>query len=768
VAPPAVAQDDRVPLQLTVTVVPPSGLPGPPPTGVVTIALDGRPLLTLALPRVIVPLTAITPQLSVALKALRRRLTVSYSGDSNYEASTGVTITLPTSTLLTIVARPRDSAAPAIEILSPADGARYARGAAVAATYSCRDPDGRSAVTACEGPVASGRALDTASAGTFAFTVRTRDAVGNAASRTVTYEVGGDGSDPASSAPGAESGGAGGGGSDVGGGGGSPAPPAAVPPPPGAPGAPVPPGSAALGPSSASVVTTPAPPAQAPDPGASTGGQAPGAGMGGRAPGAPRAGPGDPAGADRGQAELAPYDPRSEPAKTLAILAAAFTLLQLSTSTGGLALARGAGGVVRTAGGGHAGGDARRGHQHVSEPERRFAYGAVEVTFLGAGLGTVAIGDRSRTWSWPGTRALDALGASLPVRLARRSPLLARVAADGTYLRAILGSASLLGPLAGLALGIAALQDTGGEALPPVAALTIAIAVLGALDAAAGLVAVLTFTIGVLALGGVDSGADARLLFILAALWFVVPVLAGSVRPLRRPPTRSLEESWDRAADFVIASLIGAWAVQKIILALPGLAGVQLPIAAYADTAAVCVLAALVLRLGAETLAAHLYPRRLDLTEAAGVPQPGVLQRLGASALRTAFFVFFASIIARATWQLWVAAALFVAPQVLAVYAERFPNSPRLFRALPKGLVQIVCLLFVVTAVAALLRRTMDESSETFLADSFVLLSLPGFLLALLSIFGREGDEPPIGWGKRIAGIAILAAGILLALGLLL
>jgi hypothetical protein len=58
----------------------------------------------------------------------------------------------------------------------------------------------------------------------------------------------------------------------------------------------------------------------------------------------------------------------------------------------------------------------------------------------------------------------------------------------------------------------------------------------------------------------------------------------------------------------------------------------------------------------------------------------------------------------------------------------------------------------------------MDRHSETFLADSFVILALPGFLLALMPVFGRDGDRPPIGWGKRIAGIAILAAGIALVL----
>ena len=77
-------------------------------------------------------------------------------------------------------------------------------------------------------------------------------------------------------------------------------------------------------------------------------------------------------------------------------------------------------------------------------------------------------------------------------------------------------------------------------------------------------------------------------------------------------------------------------------------------------------------------------------------------------------------------------------------------------------------MLFVASAVGALLLATMDEHAETFLADSFVILALPGFLLSLLGLFGRAGDEAPIGWGKRIAGLAVLITGILLVLGLLL
>jgi hypothetical protein len=785
-ASPAAAQGRGLPLQLNVIVVAPSNALGPRPGGSIAVSIDRRRLLSIRLQGGLAVLTSITPQLAVTLKALGHRVTISYSGDSNYEASTGISVTLPTRSLLTIVARPRDSAAPAIEILSPGDGVRYARGEAVVASYSCADPDDRSQVTQCDAPVALGGALDTSSAGTYTFTVKTEDALGNAASKTATFEVGdvpgpdnpyagdgggsggsggggsGGGGSSGSGGGGSNGGGGGGGGSGSGGGGSSSGSPGAVTPAAPPPGAPVAATLAVASPPGATPGTSGSPTARiAPQPGTGSSPRGPGS----AAKAAPTIGSSKPLTARPASQELAPYDARSEPAKVIAILVAAFTLLQLGASRGGLALARGGGGVVRSTATRGSGAHHRR---QASGPSYDADYGGVDIEFLGAGLGAVALGDRSRTWSWPGTSALDALSATLPVRLARRSPLLARVAADGTYLRAILGSASLLALLAGLALGVVALRDTGGEALAPVASVTIAIAVLGVFDAAAGLVAVLIFTTGVLVLGGVDSYAHLRLMLGLSALWFVVPVLAGAARPLRRPPTRSLEQSWDRAADFVIASLIGAWAVQKIVLALPGLAGVRLPIAEHANAAAYCVLAALVARLAFETIASHLYPRRLDLAEAAGIPEPGALLRLGATALRMVIFVFFAYIVVGTSWQLWVGAALFVAPQVLAIYEPRFPNSPALFRALPKGLPRLVLMLFVGTAVGALLLRTMNQKSDTFVADSFVLLSLPGFLLSLVSFFGREGNEPPIGWGKRIAGIALLVGGILLVLGLLL
>jgi len=452
--------------------------------------------------------------------------------------------------------------------------------------------------------------------------------------------------------------------------------------------------------------------------------------------------------------ELLPYDLRAHPETAVTLLAAAFTLMLLGGA--GRSLAAGGGGSFSRANSADGGG---------APPESEFIWEGVEVEHIGGAAALVASGDLSRTWGWPGTPATDRLSSALPARLAARSPLIARVVADGTYLRATLGSASLLMLVGGAVLGIAAIRDTGGEALPPVATLTIAIAVLGVVDAAAGLLAVVIFFGGVVMLGGLDSNADVRTLLGLSAMWFVVPVLAGAARPLRRPPARGLTESWDRAADFVIASLIGAWAVKNIIEALPGLAGLQLPIAEYADPAAYAVLCALVLRMAAETVASHLYPTRLTAAEAGELPDPSALQRLGACLVRATIFVYFAIVVVGLSWQLWVGTALFAIPQILSIFEHRLPRSRALSRALPKGLVELVVMLLVVTVLGALLLDAHGDSPD-FLANSFVILSIPGFVLSLAGLVGRDGDEPELDWPRRLAGVAVLACGVLLSLGM--
>jgi hypothetical protein len=82
-----------------------------------------------------------------------------------------------------------DTTKPTITITTPANGGTYSLNQVVNASYSCQDEAGGSGLKSCQGPVANGSAIDTASTGTKTFTVVATDNAGNQQSVTSTYSV---------------------------------------------------------------------------------------------------------------------------------------------------------------------------------------------------------------------------------------------------------------------------------------------------------------------------------------------------------------------------------------------------------------------------------------------------------------------------------------------------------------------------------------------------------------------------------------------------
>jgi hypothetical protein len=440
------------------------------------------------------------------------------------------------------------------------------------------------------------------------------------------------------------------------------------------------------------------------------------------------------------------YDPTAHVPAIVNLQVTAFALLTI-VGTGGLA---GAGMALRPA----AAGGGRRSGSIASGKVKHAKY-----------TGTAgAVGDRSRTWRWPGTALLDGLSLALPARVAARSPLLARLVVDGAHLRAMLGSLSLLAPAAGVVLGALALHDTGGHALPPQLPLLAAICALSVVDAMAGIVAALVFGAGVVLAGGLATADDLRVLLGLGGLWFAAPLIASAARPLRRPPGETAADRWDRLADMVIASLVGAWAVQKLASALPGLAGHPLPVSGQTTALALVVLAALTGRFLAESLVTRLYPQRLAQVLPAKVPFASPRQRLGAIAVRTGLFLLVAVPFIGSRWQLYVGAVLFVVPQVLSIVESRFPNWPGVYAVLPRGILKTVLMLFAGKAFGTLVTSHLHDPRQ-LIADAFVLLALPGLALSLLDLVARDGTRRELTWGHRIAGTAVLLVGVLFVLG---
>lgn len=89
-----------------------------------------------------------------------------------------------------LIAPATAAAAPSVTLTTPADGAVYSTTPAVHADFACTpDATTSSPITQCEGTVANGAAIDTATDGTKAFTVTAKDADGATTSVTHSYLV---------------------------------------------------------------------------------------------------------------------------------------------------------------------------------------------------------------------------------------------------------------------------------------------------------------------------------------------------------------------------------------------------------------------------------------------------------------------------------------------------------------------------------------------------------------------------------------------------
>lgn len=125
--------------------------------------------------------------LAVSLTLVPRALGASKGGHSRTTLTVTHGLTTQDPSVDDVVAA--DQIPPSIVLRTPLDGAMYVLDQQVLADYECQDDPEGAGIFTCEGDVASGRAVDTASVGSKRFTVHASDLALNASATSAVYQV---------------------------------------------------------------------------------------------------------------------------------------------------------------------------------------------------------------------------------------------------------------------------------------------------------------------------------------------------------------------------------------------------------------------------------------------------------------------------------------------------------------------------------------------------------------------------------------------------
>ena len=374
-----------------------------------------------------------------------------------------------------------------------------------------------------------------------------------------------------------------------------------------------------------------------------------------------------------------------------------------------------------------------------------------------------ARGDRSKLYRLPMTSYVDEASFVLSGSLGNKSPLLARIIADAAPVRAMTGSASLILPIAGVVLGIISAIDGGGIAQPPALGLLIALMAISAFDALAGGLAALGFIMTVGFMGGFIDLSSARTLMGVTILIIGPGLIASSFREIRRAAPDSIATWWERGADFIVVPLLGAYTTYAIATALPPLGGARFPVAEAAAALACIVAGLLIVKVMLEETAARWFPERLA-TVTQEAESPGSVQQVLSAILRLAIFLFVSAAFIGMPWQLWAGGLIWFLPLILAPFASRLPNAPRLWQVLPQSLPYLGLSLFIYLILAASLGNAFGDST-TFALMSFFILLIPDLILGCLWLFAREPAEGDVRWYLRPSMVGLYRVGGLVVLG---
>lgn len=412
-----------------------------------------------------------------------------------------------------------------------------------------------------------------------------------------------------------------------------------------------------------------------------------------------------------------------------------------------IAAAAGAAALAAALAGAVAGASAGGGSSSSSDSGGSSDSESVELDALEASHDELEISRKSWGDTWgllalPALTFLDRASHRAAVAVAPISPMLGKMIVDGAYLRSIIGSVSLLLPLATTALALVASASNDGGFAPPPWEIFLIMAIIGNFDALAGFVGGIVF-IGATLVGAEDTATigDLRMLFVVLFVVMAPGLLMTAFRPLRKDVEKGFAGLWDRATDLAIAPLLAGVAASTAVVLVPALSGVSHPVSDHAAEFGLFIALSAAARVLLEELATRGFPQRLDTINPSRMPEAPGLQQAAAIAFSYAVWVFLTGALVGNVWQIYVGSLLFLFPTILGKFQDRFPNVVWLWHILPQGLPGLVFALTVAIATTSLVMEVLGLN-PVFAAWNMVLLPLPLLALAVAGMFGRHGRTP--------------------------
>ena len=473
--------------------------------------------------------------------------------------------------------------------------------------------------------------------------------------------------------------------------------------------------------------------------------------------------------------DLPQYDPASEPEKNTAAQVAGFAAVSV-LAAGGAATAMGGSSSSGSSGGGSSGGggSARTASASVARREQEFSENKLlleEIDHLSLKRKQDKViakikpgpGDNSFTWQLPYTKKIEDFFFVTSRRANRFAPLMAKLFADAAYLRAMIGSLSLITfPLA-ILLGLRALQDVENQALPPTWIVIATIAGLGLIDAFAGFLTSFIFVAGILMAGNLTTLPEVLTVLGTTSLFFTPALVASSFRPLRRY-TLNWDHRLERIGDYLIASVLTGWTLSKIIATFNVLAGVQLAIVADANKVGIAIGFFVFIRMFAEDMATYFYPRRLG-TNSIELGAPGKVQQLFSLVGKSFMFLLITQSFVGLNMQLVIGTIFFAFPILVKILmGHRLPKVKYLNYVLPKGTIRLI-VMTITGALCAEFSSQFFANPRDLLTWGFVILSVPGLIFSVLGLFADESHK--FDWKKSNPGKLVYLAGAVVVFYLL-